>query len=602
MKGNEECFKKIMLVSEEKNENLINIRDNNYNTPLLTGFIHGNKECIEFLLLQNINLNAINSYKQNFFHLTALYETTHCLLLMEEMKFEKKIVNDYDIFDKTALHYATEKGNFEVVKMIITKYGGNIDVQDGNGNTALHIAILNKNEKIKKVLMENQANENLKNNNNLTSKIYLDNEKISFEKSMIKTIVKENEWIFNIYKKHFEKEKKNPLLFIQALYTKFLDFLENKCTINDHNELVSLIEQTTELQTLSLKELNQSEENLCFFLNVYNMLIVHATLLLEEGSPKTSIEFQSYLNMCSYDIGGELYSLRLMKLKIENLFNSIEKESMAITPLMGSIFSYNYEKKMEVYKVENLINELKKECQKFLQENIKIKKDEIEIPWIVKEMVLIYSKENDVEYKNRVIKIFSKNEIENENTEYKINIEKEEKIKEKIKIKKINELKIEEGQYKNRRKSISELVIGIFKKDENKQNNLFKKTQKVNLKVNNEFTFKKKETNEETNKILKEIIITNENKIEIEKEDRRKSILKPKINKRISNNPMIDDLKNSLKSEYLILERNKLKQNKILKDLLFDFIKDLISNDDIDIWNNDSVFFKFDIFNFNLFQ
>jgi NADH dehydrogenase FAD-containing subunit len=101
--------------------------------------------------------------------------------MLEELNIEaaSKIVNDLDVLDKTALHYATEKGNLEMVKILYSVFGCNLDIQDGKGNTALHIAIMNKNDEIKIFLIENKANMNLKNNSHKSSKIYLNVERKS---------------------------------------------------------------------------------------------------------------------------------------------------------------------------------------------------------------------------------------------------------------------------------------------------------------------------------------------------------------------------------------------------------------------------------------
>ncbi len=85
----------------------------------------------------------------------------------------------------TALHLATDNENTEIIKKLI-EAGADVNVQNKNGDTALHLAIDNKNTEIIKKLIEAGADVNVQNKNGDTAlHLATDNENTEIIKILI---------------------------------------------------------------------------------------------------------------------------------------------------------------------------------------------------------------------------------------------------------------------------------------------------------------------------------------------------------------------------------------------------------------------------------
>eukprot|EP00612_Vaucheria_litorea_P000222 CAMPEP_0171453512 /NCGR_PEP_ID=MMETSP0945-20130129/1190_1 /TAXON_ID=109269 /ORGANISM="Vaucheria litorea, Strain CCMP2940" /LENGTH=602 /DNA_ID=CAMNT_0011978393 /DNA_START=35 /DNA_END=1844 /DNA_ORIENTATION=- len=73
----------------------------------------------------------------------------------------------------------------------------------------------------------------------------------------------------------------------------------------DH--LLEFMDQTGDLKWIDLKSLEEHNEKLSFFLNLYHLMILHAHLLL--GSPGNSLKSTGYYNGLSYEVGDDVISL-----------------------------------------------------------------------------------------------------------------------------------------------------------------------------------------------------------------------------------------------------------------------------------------------------
>ena len=67
----------------------------------------------------------------------------------------------------TALHFATENGDFESVPLLIQN-GAEINAKDNQQATPLHFAVRSGNYEVVDLLLKNGARKELKNNANLT--------------------------------------------------------------------------------------------------------------------------------------------------------------------------------------------------------------------------------------------------------------------------------------------------------------------------------------------------------------------------------------------------------------------------------------------------
>ncbi len=61
---------------------------------------------------------------------------------------------------------------------------------------------------------------------------------------------------------------------------------------------------------MDLSKLN-AQETLCFFINVYNVIVIHAYLLV--GFPSSKFEWRYLSRSAYYDIGGFPYTLHFIK-------------------------------------------------------------------------------------------------------------------------------------------------------------------------------------------------------------------------------------------------------------------------------------------------
>mmetsp|Transcript_5194 Transcript_5194/g.13019 ORF Transcript_5194/g.13019 Transcript_5194/m.13019 type:complete len:492 (+) Transcript_5194:70-1545(+) len=96
---------------------------------------------------------------------------------------------------------------------------------------------------------------------------------------------------------------------ILKLYERFLspsgDAVDYK-GIGESEEFAQYCEGTAELKRVDVVNISR-EEKLAFFINIYNALVIHATVVT--GKPKTMFQRKNFFTNISYIIGGHKYSL-----------------------------------------------------------------------------------------------------------------------------------------------------------------------------------------------------------------------------------------------------------------------------------------------------
>jgi ankyrin repeat protein len=174
-----------ILNATGKSENdLINSVDNTKHTPLLMGFITGNKTVLEkYLMNEKININAVNNQKQNIFHLSSIHNTGECLILnsYNDEILKSKHLNDLDSFEKAPIHYCAEKNHLKTLK-VLHRYQCNLNKKDMNGNTALHLSLITESDDVKDYLVSINVRQDLKNNYNVSATMLINELMIRKEK------------------------------------------------------------------------------------------------------------------------------------------------------------------------------------------------------------------------------------------------------------------------------------------------------------------------------------------------------------------------------------------------------------------------------------
>eukprot|EP01080_Neovahlkampfia_damariscottae_P005361 gene5361-9169_t len=155
-----------------------NIRDDNGYTPIFLCILMRSTLALTDLV-QGSNLTLKNNFGQNIVHLCLLTENFQELQELQNKK-PNTIKNIFDSTDllsgRTPLHYAV------ILKLdhflsFLSMLDANLDVQDKNGDTAIHLSIKNDQISSSKILMMglNSANLEIKNKDKNTPKVLMKN-------------------------------------------------------------------------------------------------------------------------------------------------------------------------------------------------------------------------------------------------------------------------------------------------------------------------------------------------------------------------------------------------------------------------------------------
>ncbi len=87
------------------------------------------------------------------------------ILCTENSAIHLAIVKGYTVKSKDGKKL--EYSNFEIVKKLV-ECGADVNIQDRNGNTPLHLAYLRRDQEMINFLLDKGADQNLKNNSNET--------------------------------------------------------------------------------------------------------------------------------------------------------------------------------------------------------------------------------------------------------------------------------------------------------------------------------------------------------------------------------------------------------------------------------------------------
>lgn len=119
------------------NSELVNIADENGQTPLHFAAAGGQNEIAEFLISKDANVNVLNAVNQSILLYAAYFGSAEIATMLIA---KGATLNDQDIFGRAALHYAARQHNLEALLLLIENHA-EIDIRDNIGETPLHFAI-----------------------------------------------------------------------------------------------------------------------------------------------------------------------------------------------------------------------------------------------------------------------------------------------------------------------------------------------------------------------------------------------------------------------------------------------------------------------------
>ncbi|CAH8500013.1 unnamed protein product [Dicrocoelium dendriticum] len=115
------------------------VQDCNSYTPLLLCASNGHIDAAEVLIEAGANIFAQEAEGKNFVHLCVEENRLQFLKLFLGRPTADSVVHVADIFDRTPLHTAAEKGCVDILQLLI-EHGAAIDAKDDRGRTTLHYA------------------------------------------------------------------------------------------------------------------------------------------------------------------------------------------------------------------------------------------------------------------------------------------------------------------------------------------------------------------------------------------------------------------------------------------------------------------------------
>lgn len=159
-----------------KNETDVRWTDAYHRTLLHNAALNGKRELVEYLL-KNTNID-INAKDINFDTALLLVATQNNLPSSDRQDIIDDLVHngaDWNLLDKqkrNILHLVATTGDEETLKHILDTYRLDINGQDINAQTPLHIAIINEHYKMIDTLLGYGADRNMLDSNNSTPLVY----------------------------------------------------------------------------------------------------------------------------------------------------------------------------------------------------------------------------------------------------------------------------------------------------------------------------------------------------------------------------------------------------------------------------------------------
>ena len=307
-----------------------------------------------------MNITKINKNKQvtspqskSYLLISGNYQIEN---LFNILKKNPSLVNVKDQKNETFLSYAIKRKNVEIAELILTSPILDYTYQDQNGNSYLHLAVLNQLESIIRTLIQKGINVNMQNNDGNTALHF------AYSTGDIKfiTIMIESKVDFTIKNKNgLIAEEINP-----GTFPEILDINDN----NQNNNNVNITHNKNNTVTINLCVDNSNESNKEKDKDNNNGVIIN-----ERGQINKSIKINWENNninnndinnneINNNDINNNNFSIN-NNLNNDNIINNDNNndqlENTAKTKLKYSLINYSYsdEGEDEGEKEENGINE-----------------------------------------------------------------------------------------------------------------------------------------------------------------------------------------------------------------------------------------------------
>lgn len=155
------CFKSILEIVKillDSGEADINIKDSDYETPLIFASMAGDTNIVELLLKydQQIDINAIDRWGMNALMCACHRDHVRIVNLLLEHGADPNIANQRPGY--TALTYAIDQDNIQIVKLLLQHMNEHsVNLPDTYGRTPLYYASINNRAKIVELLLKRKT-------------------------------------------------------------------------------------------------------------------------------------------------------------------------------------------------------------------------------------------------------------------------------------------------------------------------------------------------------------------------------------------------------------------------------------------------------------
>ena len=212
--GYEELVKLFILEGAD-----VNLRNVYGESPLHFASAAGNKEVAELLISVGADVNVMDNYGYLPLDLAVLFDNMEVGMMLAS---NGSFVCDYPSF----LRFAVLKNNRELVKMLI-EAGVDVNVEDNDGNTLLHLALRHNFEEIAMLLMAKGSDINAENIYGRSAVFYVR------DKDLAKLLISAGADL------HVESDGNTPLHYVvDRNYGEIVGlFLKNGADINSINNL-----------------------------------------------------------------------------------------------------------------------------------------------------------------------------------------------------------------------------------------------------------------------------------------------------------------------------------------------------------------------------